>query len=356
MNSFSFSEKELNIIDANLDRAKEGLRVIEDIVRFVLEEKELMLALKEQRHACTKAMHNSGISFSQLFNARKKRKDVGQFSFTSGEKTRKSKEDILFANFFRIQESFRVLEELFKKTNPKTAFQFKQLRFRNYELQNEVMLLFEKRKKIKEFEKITLYPVLTLEKESEKAYLTLAKELISAGITLLQLRPKKLSDKQFLSLAKKLRKLTAKSNTLLIIDNRPDIALLCNADGVHLGQNDLSVADCRSIIGFDKLIGKSTHSKKQLLLALKEKPDYVSVGSIFETKSVPYKTAGLQMISLAKKYAVKEKIPFVAIGGINEKNILQVVKKGAKKVAVISALTKAENPEKIAKKLISVIK
>lgn len=351
-----FTEKELNTLDANLNRAKEGLRVIEDIVRFVLEEKELMLALKAQRHACTKIMHSSNISFAQLFNARKKRKDVGQFSFSSGERTRKDDRDLLLANFFRVQESLRVLEELFKKINTRTAFEFKQLRFKNYELQNEVMLEFERRMKLKQFNEAKLYAILTLEKESEKNYINFAKQLISAGIKIFQLRPKKLSDKQFLSVAKKLRKLTARKNALLIIDNRADIALLCNADGLHLGQNDLSVEECRNIIGFDKLIGKSTHSKSQLSSALKEKPDYVSVGPIFETKSVPYKTAGLQMISYAKKYAVKEGIPFVVIGGINEKNIKTVLRRGATHIAVISAITKAKNPKQAAEKLISLIK
>lgn len=349
--STTFSEKELNIIDANLDRAKEGLRVCEDITRFVLEHKPLMNALKDQRHACTKALKDSKLSTTQLLSARKKRTDVGQYTFSKGEKSRKSEEDLLAANFSRVQESFRVLEELFKKTNPFTAFQFKQLRFKNYELQNSVMLSFERNKKIKKFEQAKLYAVLTLEKESPNTYLKITKKLLSAGVKIIQLRPKTLSDKTFLKTAKKLRAIT-ENKALFIIDNRPDLAVLCNADGVHIGQNDLSVKECRSIIGFDKLIGKSTHSKKQILSTLKESPDYSSVGPIFETKSVPYKTAGLGIISSAKK----QKIPFVAIGGIDESNVKKVIQKGAERVAVITALTKSKNPTKTAKKLMSLIK
>lgn len=386
MKEILFSEKELDIIDANIDRAREGIRVCEDIVRFVLEDKKLMNALKEQRHSCTKALQNSGITPLQLFNARKKRKDIGQKTFSEGEKTRKTQEDLLLANFTRTQESFRVLEELFKKSNPKTAFQFKQLRFKNYELQNEVMLSYERNKKIKQFEEVKLYPVLTLEKESAKTYLKISKQLISAGVNILQLRPHALSDKKFLSIAKKLRELTAKKKILFIIDNRADIAAAVNADGVHLGQADMSVKECRKIIGFDKLIGKSTHSKKQINAAVKEEPDYISTGPVFHTESVPYKIAGLKIISHAKKQKItaaknqiipstakqkipfakklkissarkkKLEIPFVAVGGINESNIKQVKRKGAERVAVITALTKAKNPAKTAKKLISLIK
>jgi thiamine-phosphate pyrophosphorylase len=335
----------LNLIDANIDRAREGLRVIEDVCRYEFKDKKLMLALKDLRHAITETISKSSISIPKLIIARERRNDLGEKTFTESEKKRENLSSLILANIQRAEESLRVLEETFKLFDKKSARKFKALRFKAYELEEKIINESEKQKKVKLFNKEKLYLVLTAKKKSD--YLKIAKKALNAGIKLIQLRANNLSDSEIIAIGKKLRLLT-KNKALLLIDNRVDLCLLLDADGVHLGQKDLSIKEARKLLGSSKIIGKSTHSLKQALKAEKE-ADYISVGPIFKTKSVPYKVIGLKPL---KQVIKKARIPVVAIGGINEKNVNKIIKIGVKKIAVISAIVDAINVEKAVKKLL----
>ncbi|MBU1631470.1 MAG: thiamine phosphate synthase, partial [Candidatus Omnitrophica bacterium] len=148
-------------------------------------------------------------------------------------------------------------------------------------------------------------------------------------------------DKKLCTEAKKIRTLIPQ-RILFIVNDRVDIALAVEADGVHLGKDDLSITEAREIIGEDKIIGISCDSVKEAIKAEKDGADYVALGPIFPTttkKDVPY-PLGIKVIKEAKK---KISIPIVAIGGINEKNIGEALKSGADSVAVISAVLKNSN-------------
>jgi len=337
--------KTLNIIDANIDRALEGLRFIEDVCRFILQDKELNARLKNSRHQIINTIKLLELNRTELAIARAKGNDVGSTILQKEEFT-KNFDDLLLSNFSRVQESLRALEELSKIYSTNAAKSFKSLRFDNYKIQTDFLIKYKKAKRMKIFNDSKIYAVLTL--ESSKRYVPLVKSLLKAGIKVIQLRAKGLSDKEILKIGKKLILLTKKSDALLIIDDRPDIAFVIGADGVHLGQDDLPVKEARVILGHEFIVGKSTHSEKQIDLALKENPDYFSVGPIFETNTVPYKPVGPSLI----KYAKNKTIPFVAIGGLTEKTMHIAFKAGAKRIAVVKAVCNAENPEKAAKEIL----
>ena len=176
----------------------------------------------------------------------------------------------------------------------------------------------------------------------EEEILHLTRNIIKGGADVIQLRVANKSDKEFLSIATKIKKLTCKSKIPLIINNRLDIALAIDAEGIHLGQDDLPIESARKIAP-QKLIGKSTHSLKEALKVTKEPADYISIGPIFHSPTKPnLSPIGLNLIPQIKK---KVKIPLVAIGGINLNNIKQVLKAGVEGVAICSAITKAKNPK-----------
>ncbi|MEI6846212.1 MAG: thiamine phosphate synthase [Candidatus Firestonebacteria bacterium] len=179
------------------------------------------------------------------------------------------------------------------------------------------------------------------------AFLT-AKTCLSSGIKLLQLRYKYASDEQVLALAEKLKKECVKHKALFILNDRADLAVLCKADGLHLGQSDLPVKEARKI--FKGFIGVSTHNNKEINKALIDKVDNIGFGPVFFTatkKGLPA-TVGLQKLRRVTK---KVKIPVVAIGGINKANIRGVFNAGANCAAVISEICQADNLKETIKKL-----
>lgn len=193
------------------------------------------------------------------------------------------------------------------------------------------------------FANFKLYAVTDLADDSPSQLEKIA-AVYKGGADIIQLRSKKLSDRSLFEIGKKIRALADKYQKLFFVNDRADLALAVEADGVHLGQNDLPVETVRSFLkkaGVSIWIGKSTHSLEQGMRALDEHPDYLGVGPVFETPTKPgYKPAGLQYVAQA---AEKFKIPFVAIGGINEANLNQVLEAGAHKIAVVRAVFDAQD-------------
>lgn len=179
-------------------------------------------------------------------------------------------------------------------------------------------------------------------------------EAIKGGVTLVQIREKDASSREFYDVAINVKKVTDKYNIPLIINDRLDIALAVNAAGVHLGQSDLSLKKAREILGEDKIIGISVGNVEEAFEAERDGADYVGIGTIFFTGSkkdikTPIGTDGLEKI-------VKSiNIPSVAIGGINIKNTEEVMKTGINGIAVISAILGNEDIEAAAKRLREVI-
>ena len=182
-----------------------------------------------------------------------------------------------------------------------------------------------------------------------------AEAIIDGGAKILQLRAKSLSSKEFLETALIIRKITKDKGTVFIVNDRVDIALLTDADGVHLGQGDLPVKEARRLLGNNKIIGYSTHNLREALEAVRLPVDYISFGPIFPTKTKEdtQTPKGLKGLSEVRK-AVE--IPIVAIGGITETNMAHVLKEGVESVAMISEILTSLDISKKLNRLIAIAK
>lgn len=200
---------------------------------------------------------------------------------------------------------------------------------------------------------IDLY-FITDSKLTKKTILDDVKAAIKAGVKIIQYREKEKPTRLMYKEAKEIKKLCHENNVLLIINDRIDICQSINADGVHLGNDDMPYNEARKLLK-DKIIGLTIHNTKEAVEAEKLGADYIGISPIFETKTKldAGPATGLKLIEDVKK-AVK--IPFVAIGGINLENIDGVVKAGAKSAAVISAIVTKDNVEVECKKFIEKLK
>jgi thiamine-phosphate pyrophosphorylase len=196
-----------------------------------------------------------------------------------------------------------------------------------------------------------LYPVITEEFCNNRSIFFVLEEIIKGGAKIVQLRQKKISKKVLFEQAVKFRKITAKHNVILIINDHVDIALAVGADGVHLGQDDMPCHAARSL-SKDLIIGVSTHNQKEIDKAYKDGASYINIGPIFQTstKELETKPLGLEYLKNAKI-----KLPFSVMGGIKENNILDLLKLGAKNIAMVTEITMAKNIKEKTKRLINII-
>jgi len=198
-----------------------------------------------------------------------------------------------------------------------------------------------------------LYVILDQSVRQDRTHFQIAEDLIAGGAKILQLREKRLSDRDIMKIGREIRDLTKKHRVTFIINDRVDLCLALNADGVHIGQDDVPVGFTRSILGSEKLIGVSTHNLHQIIKAQREGADYISVGPIFQTNIKPdLKPLGVDFIGRVKD---KIEIPFFVIGGIKEENVKLVLRAGARGVAVISAIMRAENIKQTTKRLVKLV-
>jgi thiamine-phosphate pyrophosphorylase len=198
--------------------------------------------------------------------------------------------------------------------------------------------------------KSCLYLVIGSDLAKERPLIQTAEMALKGGVDILQLREYLLKDFDFLKMARQFRGLTEKFNALFIVNNRPDIAVLSDADGVHLGQEDMPVEDARKILGDGKIIGVSTHSPDQACKALANGADYIGVGPVYATPTKPGRPA-VTVEYVREVAAMKPPIPFFAIGGIDLSNIQEVLDAGAHRIAVVRAIANAEGPQKTASEL-----
>ena len=180
----------------------------------------------------------------------------------------------------------------------------------------------------------------------------IVREAIKGGAEIIQLREKNWSKDRVKEEAIKLLKICKEKNVFFILNDYVDVALEIGADGVHLGQTDMSISEARKVCRNKLIIGLSTHSVEQAIKADKEDVDYITIGPIYKTRAKDF-TVGTEII---KEVVSKVEKPVIAIGGINKNNIDEVLKQGIKSVAVISAVVSAENVKEAAKKLVQKIK
>lgn len=180
------------------------------------------------------------------------------------------------------------------------------------------------------------------------------KLLLDGGADIIQLREKTLPDNEFMNIANELQKLISKYETIFIVNDRVNLAEKIQADGVHIGQNDMKTEGVRQILQKDKIVGISTHNIKQFKEASESMADYIAIGPIFPTTTKKHEpTVGIAFAQEVKKYVQingnetkKHNKPIFAIGGINNSNIKQVLKTGITRVAISSAIVAASDIKK----------
>ncbi|WP_296142981.1 thiamine phosphate synthase [uncultured Anaerococcus sp.] len=196
---------------------------------------------------------------------------------------------------------------------------------------------------------LSLYLVTNRDKLSDEEFFDVIEKSLKGGVSLVQLREKTAPAREVIELAKKLKKLCHSYNVPLLVDDRVDIALAADLDGVHLGNDDMDVADARKILGDDKIIGSTAKNLEWAMAEEKKGADYLGVGAIFETKT-HVKTTRTSVETL-KEINDNIKIPTVAIGGLNYDNIDMLKGSKAKGVSVVRAIMDSKNPYEDAKNL-----
>jgi thiamine-phosphate pyrophosphorylase len=172
---------------------------------------------------------------------------------------------------------------------------------------------------------------------------------LRGGVDVVQLRLKNADDDRILAAGRRFARLCTAYHALFILNDRPDLVTACSADGVHVGQDDMPVAQARAVIGGATLVGLSTHTPEQIEAANRDAPDYIGVGPVYETPTKPGRAAvGLELVRHAARHA---RVPFFAIGGINADNAARVRQAGARGIAVVRALTESADPEGAARRL-----
>ena len=321
------------IIDANLDRAREGLRVLEDWARFGLSKDDLVIKLKNFRQILGK---------NHLDIYKKSRnyiEDKCKGLSHAEQINRKNPNEIISSNSARVQEALRVIEEFSRSHNNKLSEIASEIRYEIYSMEID-FLNFNIRKNSTEIIKDNNLYAITDQKEN---LLEIIENILVGGVKIIQHRFKKGSDKEILKEAIKIKSLCEKYDSLFIVNDRIDIALASNADGIHLGQDDLDLKTARKLLGESKIIGISANNAIDISNAIENGCDYIGIGPVFRTETKKCKEPlGLDHIQSISKDL---KIPWFAIGGINKKNISQLRKYGISKIALISELMNSKDPK-----------
>ncbi len=340
-------EQRRRIIDANLNRAGEGLHLLEELARLMLNDAELTRQLKTMRHEIVRG----DLAFNKaLVQSRDSAGDVGADMEVPGEGGRELPV-IVIANSRRVQEALRILEELAKVpgTTLKLApNKFKRARFELYTIEQKLLSRLLRRDKARRL--TGLYAIIDSQKLGGRSHLEVAGQMIRGGVSAIQLRHKLDNKDELLAIAQKLRELCAENNVLFIVNDHLDIALAAGADGLHLGQKDLPVRVARRLLPIDMMVGVSVTRVKQAKEAEAGGADYVAVGSMYPTSSK--ETAVVVGPARLRKVREAVGLPLVAIGGINQDNAAEVAAAGADAVAVIGAIMQAESIEKASRKII----
>ena len=326
--------KEMNrLLDANINRVSEGIRVVEDVARFVYNQKEFSKELREKRHYLRKLFIQKDNDF---LNSRDTKKDVGIEITKDSLLDKKSNiKHVVLGNFKRIQEGLRSIEEISKiSCDYSISKEVEALRYSFYNLEKEFM------GSLKPEIPLGLYGITAENFSKGRSNYEIVTEMIKSGIKIIQYREKFKSLREKLEEAKILCELCKKNNVLFIVNDHVDIALMVDADGVNVGQEDMPVSEIRKILGANKIIGLSTHSVEDADKAVLQDVDYIGVGPIFPTTTKDRTAVGIEYMEYVEKNI---NLPYIAIGGIKEANLLQVVEKGARRIALVSEIVGADD-------------
>lgn len=343
------------MMDANLNRAREGLRVMEDVARFVLDSGELCSACKELRHrlqeiAVQIAASNPGLDSGGLLANRDTPGDVGTGIGTEQEYRRTTVGSVVMAAGGRCSEALRVIEESAKIASPSgdETREVERIRYAVYDLQRRIVLAIGCPWRVQWRLCVLLTESLCL----HHAWRRVAELAIEGGADCIQLREKSLTDSELLRRARVLVEIGRAGGAAIVVNDRPDVAILAGASGVHVGQGDLPIVGVRRLAGFSLLVGVSTSTMSEARLAVAAGADVCGVGPMFPTttKQKPV-LAGPGYLREYLEEAVTAAVPHLAIGGIGLGNIEELAAAGCRGIAVSSCVCSAPDPAEVCRVL-----
>jgi thiamine-phosphate pyrophosphorylase len=337
----------LRVLDANLNRIGEGLRLLEDVSRFVLNDAGLSQQLKSMRHGL---LPRERALQQKLLDARDIGSDVGASLTVESEGVRSDLPGLVSANARRVEQSLRVLEEMAKLPDRSIDLDWNSVeraRFTLYEIEKAMVLKLSRQDRAGRIR--GLYLIVDSEWTRGRSEIEVARSALEGGVSVVQLRDKKRGKRDMLMIACQIRELCSERGVPFIMNDHLDIALASDAPGLHLGQRDLPLDVARRLLPGDRLLGCSTATVNEALEAQKQGADYIAVGSIYSSPSKEdTRPAGLETLRQVK---AQVSLPIVAIGGINEHNVADVIAAGADAVAVIGAVAGADDVRDAARRI-----
>lgn len=331
------------IIDANANRASEALRTLEDVARFGLEDAAASATVKEIRHALAAAL--GAVDAAWLVANRSVGDDPGVRHSTDRERSRESLAGIATAAGKRATEALRVLEESTKVVAPELAPRLEALRYRTYEVAASVA----RRAPGSRREQWRVCVLLT-EALCMRPWRDVARAVVDGGADAIQLREKSCDGDEAADRAAWLVALARPHGVRVIVNDRVDVAMAANADGVHVGQADLSIARVRQVAGRQLMVGASTHDPDEARRAARDGADYCGVGAMFASAGKP-SVAPRGTALLQAFVAAHPTMPHLAIGGVTTGNVAALVDVGCRGVAVSTCACGAERPDLVVARL-----
>lgn len=325
------------MLDANLNRAAEGIRTLEDIARFALSDQPLTKELRSIRH---RTRELSAALQPRLLAGRDAANDIG---LAISQEVKSDQRDNLFqvaaGAVKRLQEALRVVEESLKLVSHyPLAKQYEALRYEAYALEKNFNSALESQLRRRRLPG-GIYGITAHELSNGRDNVSVAQAMLEGGIRIIQYREKTFPKLRQHQECLAIRRLTEQAEAVFIVNDHVDIAVAVQADGVHIGQEDLPLEAVRRQVGEKMLIGLSTHSPKQGDDAVRRGADYIGVGPIFatQTKKDAAAPVGFEYLD----YAAKLPLPSVAIGGIKESNLAEVASHGPTCACLVSDIVGA---------------
>ena len=318
------------ILDANFNRAREALRVAEDCGRFALNDPAITAMAKNMRSDLMDVF--GAMPAEEFLTSRDTPGDIGTEISSPSEAVRKDLGDVATAACKRLGEALRTIEEYSKIVAPDKVLQIERMRYNGYTLERRLAGRLMTGHRLAD---ARLY-VLISSAMCAGSVRDTVRGAIAGGADVIQLREKDAPDDEFLALAAELREMTDETGKIFIVNDRPDIASIVAADGVHLGQHDLPIAEARRLLRPGAIVGRSTHSLAQARAAANEGADYIGVGPLFATETKEALPAiGIETL---REIAAGVPLPKAAIGGITPENAAAAYAAGATCMAVCTAV------------------
>ena len=330
-------------LDASANRSAEAVRVLEDILRFCLNDAFLSQEAKAIRHEL--AVIFSREDFQPRTRLRDVLRDVGVSTTVAKTPPRTEMKHVFAANAARASQSIRSLEECSRLVVPAVTAAFEQLRYRIYTLEKAAMTTIISENRLAD---VSLCVLLDVDRPKTE-FKTLVGQLLTAGVNMIQLRDKKANTsllcertKTITQQARQYAESTAGKKCIVLVNDRADVAVAANADGVHLGETDLPVNLARKVCGHEFIIGRTAHSIDEAKQAVLDGADYLGVGPCYPSNTKQFKEFATD--TFLRDVSEEIRLPVFAIGGITSDNLDRLVRLGVKRVAIASSITDAADP------------